>query len=101
MAKKHLFSAHNDFKTGVLCKFFLILGCILLIVYLVETLLHPVGLSEESTGIILAFTIISIGLALVLLFFSRQFMKLSQIADDVEQDESLVDEEETAEQVSE
>jgi len=94
MAKKHLFSAHSDFKTGIFCKFFLILGCILFIIYLIETLLHLIGLSDDNIGIILAFSILSLGLGLILYFFSRQFTKLSQIAEEVEQDESLYDEEE-------
>jgi Zn-dependent protease with chaperone function len=97
MAKKHLFSVHNDFKTGIFCKFFLILGCILFIIYLIEILLHLIGLSDDSIGIILAFAILSLGLGLILYFFSRQFTKLSQIAEEVEQDESLCDEEEIKE----
>jgi membrane-anchored glycerophosphoryl diester phosphodiesterase (GDPDase) len=97
MVKKHLFSAHNDLKTGFFCKFFLILGCILFIMYLVETLLHPVGLSEGVIGAILAFAILSLGLGLILYFFSCQFAKLSKIAEEVENDESLVDKEETKE----
>jgi len=98
MVKKHLFSAHNDLKTGFFCKFFLALGCILIILYLVETLLHPVGLSDSVTGTILAFAILSLGLGLILYFFSCQFAKLSKIAEEVENDESLIDKEETKEQ---
>ena len=89
---------HNDFKTGIFCKFFLILGCILFIIYLIEMLLHLIELSNDSIGIILAFAILSLGLGLILYFFSRQFTKLSQIAEEVEQDESLSDEEEIKEQ---
>jgi hypothetical protein len=98
MAKKHLFSVHNDFKTGIFCKFFLIFGCILFSIYLIEMLLHLIELSNDSIGIILAFAILSLGLGLILYFFSRQFTKLSQIAEEVEQDESLSDEEEIKEQ---
>jgi uncharacterized membrane protein len=98
MAKKHLFSAHNDFKTGVFYKFFLILGCILFIIYFIENLLHPIGLSDDGIGTILAFAILILGLGFILYFFSRQFTKLSQIAEEIEQDESLGDEEETKEQ---
>jgi hypothetical protein len=98
MAKKHLFSAHSDLKTGFFCKFFLALGCILFVSYLVETLLHPIKLSDGATGTILAFAILSLGLGLILYFFSCQFAKLSKIADDVENDESLIDKEETKEQ---
>ena len=98
MAKKHLFSAHNDLKTGFFCKFFLVLGCILFIIYAVEILLHPLGLNDDITGTFLAFTILCLGLGVILYFFSCQFTKLSKIAEEVEQDESLVDEEETKEQ---
>jgi O-antigen/teichoic acid export membrane protein len=98
MAKKHFFSAHNDLKTGFFCKFFLILGCILFIIYLVETLLHPIGMNDDDIGIILAFAILILGIGLILYFFSCQFRKLSQIAEEVEQDESLSDEEEIKEQ---
>jgi Zn-dependent protease with chaperone function len=98
MVKKHLFSVHNDLKTGFFCKFFLALGCILFIIYLIETLLRPVRLSDGVTGTILAFAILSLGFGLILYFFSRQFAKLSQIAEEVENDESLIDKEETKEQ---
>ncbi|VVB61556.1 Uncharacterised protein [uncultured archaeon] len=97
MAKKHIFSAHNDFKTEFFYKFFLIIGGILLIIYLIEIILHPIGLNDATIGTILAFVILCLGLGLMLYFFSRQFTKLSQIADEVEQNESLDDEEETKE----
>lgn len=97
MAKKHFFSAHNDFKTGFFCKFFLILGCILFIIYIVEILVHPIGLRDDGIGTILAFAILGLGSGLILYFFSRQFAKLSQIAEEVEHDEYLADEEETKE----
>jgi len=98
MVRKHIFSAHNDLKTGFLYKLFLVLGCILFIIYLVEMLLHPIGLNNDAIGTILAFAILGFGLGLILYFFSCQFSKLSQIADEVEQDESLCDEEESKEQ---
>jgi|MudIll2142460700_1097286.scaffolds.fasta_scaffold520101_2 Na+-driven multidrug efflux pump len=98
MAKKHIFSAHNDFKTGVLYKFFLVVACILFVLFFVELLLHPLGLHSDASGTILAFVILSLGLAAILYFFSRQFTKLSEIADDIEQDESLDDDEEIKDQ---
>ena len=97
MVKKHFFSAHNDLKTGFSCKFFLILGGILLLLYVVEALLHPFGLDSNATGIILAFAILSLGLGAIMYFFSCQFSKLSDIADEIEHDETLLDEEETKE----
>jgi hypothetical protein len=97
MVKKHFFSAHNDLKTGFFCKFFLILGGILLLLYVVEILLHPLGLSGDAAGATLAFAIICLGLGAIMYFFSCQFSKLSDIADDIEHAETLLDEEETKE----
>lgn len=91
MVKKHIFSAHNDLKTGFFSKLFLILGGILLVIYLVELVVHPLGLSEDLNGTILAFAILCIGLGLISYFFSCQFSKLSKIAEEIETDESLID----------
>jgi hypothetical protein len=98
MVKKHIFSAHNDLKTGFFCKFFLILGCILIILYVVEIVAHPLNLSDDMTGTILAFSILFVGLGLISYFFSCQFAKLSKIAEEVENDESLMDLEEPDEE---
>jgi hypothetical protein len=98
MVKKHIFSAHNDLKTGFFCKFFLILGCILIILYVVEIVAHPLNLSDDTTGTILAFSILFVGLGLISYFFSCQFAKLSKIAEEVENDESLMDLEEPDEE---
>jgi hypothetical protein len=98
MVKKHIFSAHNDLKTGFFCKFFLILGCILIVLYVVEIVAHPLNLSDDTTGTILAFSILFVGLGLISYFFSCQFAKLSKIAEEVENDESLMDLEEPDEE---
>ncbi|HUS98736.1 MAG TPA: hypothetical protein VMY59_00255 [Candidatus Thermoplasmatota archaeon] len=98
MVKKHFFSAHNDLKTGFFCRFSLIVGCIIFIIYLVETLLHPFGFNDDTIGALLAFAILFLGLGLILYFFSCQFAKLSKIAQEVENDASLMDKEETKEQ---
>jgi uncharacterized membrane protein len=98
MVKKHIFSAHNDLKTGFFCKFFLILGCIFIILYVVEIVAHPLNLSDDTTGTILAFSILFVGLGLIAYFFSCQFAKLSKIAEEVENDESLMDLEEIDEE---
>ena len=98
MGKKHFFSAHSDFKTGFFCKFFLILGGVLLILYLIETLLHPFRFNDDVSGTILGFAILFLGLGLISYFFSCQFAKLSRIAEEVENDESLLDDEELTKQ---
>jgi len=94
MVRQRVISAHSDLKTGFFCKFFIVLGIILLMVYLVETFLPLVGLSDAVTGALLAFAILSIGLGVILYFFACQFAKLSEIAEEIEADESLCDEEE-------
>ena len=98
MGKKHFFSAHSDFKTGFFCTFFLIIGCIVFILYAIEALLRPFGLSDDLIGTLLAFAILLLGLGLILYFFSCQFAKLSKIAEEIENDESLLDNENTQEQ---
>jgi uncharacterized membrane protein len=98
MVKKHIFSAHTDLKTGFFCKFFLILGCILFIIYVIEIVLHPLKLNDDVNGTILAFAILFLGLGLIAYFFACQFAKLSKIAEEVENDESLMDTEEITEE---
>jgi drug/metabolite transporter (DMT)-like permease len=98
MVKKHFFSVHSDLKTGFFCRFSLIIGCLLFSIYLVETLLHPFGFNDDTIGALLAFAILFLGLGLILYFFSYQFTKLSKIAEEVENDTSLMDTEETKEQ---
>jgi len=95
MVRQRIISAHSDLQTGFFGKFFIVLGILLLLLYLVETLLHPLGLGDAVTGALLAFTILCIGLGVILYFFACQFAKLSEIAEEIESDESLVDEEET------
>ncbi|PNX49100.1 MAG: hypothetical protein BV459_00815 [Thermoplasmata archaeon M11B2D] len=97
MGKKHFFSAHTDFKSGFFCKFFLIIGCVFFILYTLEAVVHLLQLNDDVVGIILAFAILFLGLGLISYFFSCQFAKLSRIADEVENDESLLDDEEITE----
>jgi len=97
MVKQRHISAHNDLKTGFFCKFFVVLGVLLLVIYLVQLVVPAVSLGDTVSGALLAFAILCIGLGLISYFFSCQFAKLSQIADDVEHDESLLDEEDEKE----
>jgi uncharacterized membrane protein len=97
MVKKHFFSVHSDLKSGFFSKFFLLIGSFLLIFYLIEGLAHPLNLNTDTNGTILAFAILGIGLGLISYFFSCQFSKLSKIAEDIENDESLMEMEETKE----
>jgi hypothetical protein len=97
MVKRRLISAHSDLKTGFFCKLLLVLGVILFIIYLVQLVIPAVSLGDTASGALLAFAILCIGLGFISYFFSCQFAKLSQIAEEVEQDESLLDEEDEKE----
>jgi hypothetical protein len=98
MIKRRLISAHSDLKTGFFCKFFLILGVVLLVIAVLQYGVRSLSLGDAVDGAILAFGIISVGLGFLLYFFSCQFAKLSSIADDIEHDETLVDDEDEHEE---
>ena len=91
--KKHLFSAHNDLKTWFLCKSFLAIGFVLLIIYVLQIAFHFLPIDSNTEGALLGFAILFIGIGLISYFFSCQFAKLSSIADEIENDETLMDEE--------
>ncbi len=105
MFKKRYISVHSDFKTGILYKISLILGLILLIIFIFLKIFSIIVGSESSgffeqiynfsqtsyINTILAFSILLLGAAVILYFFYCQFAKLSKIAEDLENDENLVD----------
>jgi hypothetical protein len=105
MFKKRYFSAHSDFKTGILCKISFITGIALLVIVIFIFLISFI-FGSDSTGIveqiynlsqtkiintILAFSILLIGTSIILYFFNCQFSKLSKIAEDIEKDEKLME----------
>ena len=45
------------------------------------------GIEKDTPGIILAFSILFLGGGLLVYFISRQFLKLKEIADDIEKEE--------------
>ena len=69
--------------TGILL---LMLGLLFLIIYILDSLTHLIGLSESTLGIFLAFIIIFLGVGLILYFFNILFRKLANIADEIEQE---------------
>ena len=84
MLKKRNISVYSDFKTGFFCKFFLLLGVILLIFYVIQWIIPLITINENVLGIILAFSILLLGIGIIAFFFNRQFAKLAEIADEVE-----------------
>jgi amino acid transporter len=103
MFKKRYFSAHNDFKTGILYKVALIIGLTLLIIYFIIISISYIFGSDSSGFVsdiynftqdgsintILAFSILFIGASIILYFFCCQFAKLSKIAEEIDNDENL------------
>ena len=97
MFKKRYFSAHNDFKTGFLCKFFIYLGVLFIIIFFIFGIISFFNIGENSgiikplydiskTSIpesILAFSIIFVAVGIILYFFNCQFAKLAKIADEI------------------
>lgn len=86
MVKKRYFSAHSNFKTGIMYKIFFILGFILLIIYLMDLFLHFFEPGESVSGVLLALSILFIGGSFLLFFVSCQFAKLAKIADEIEKE---------------
>ena len=84
MVRKRNISAYSDLKTGFLYKFFLIIGGILLLIYIVNWLLSLNFIEETVAGTILAFSILFLGSGVIIFFFFCQFSKLSEIAEEVE-----------------
>ena len=68
------------------CILLLMLGLLFLIIYILDSLTHLIGLSESTLGIFLAFIIIFLGVGLILYFFTFLFRKLANIADEIEQE---------------
>ena len=87
-------SAHNDFKTGFFGKIFFLIGIILLFFYIIERVTLALGLSGYILGILIAFSILFLGIGLLIYFISCQFAKLSKIVDDVENENSSIYKEE-------
>ena len=77
-------SVQHDFKTGILCRFTLMLGIILLIIYALEKSLSPIDLASNAVEALLALSIIFIGVGILLYFISCQFAKLAKIAEEIE-----------------
>lgn len=83
--KKRTLSVYSDHKTGFFCKLCIIIGILLLIIYLLETTAHIFGLTDGTTGSMLGFSVLLLGIGILLFFFSYLFGKLAQIAEEIEQ----------------
>lgn len=84
MAKRRNISIYSDLKTGFFSKLCIFLGIILLVIYFVQLLIPSLGIGDQISGIILSFSIIFLGLGIILFFFQCQFAKLAKIAEEIE-----------------
>ncbi len=93
------FSVYNDFKTGILYKIFIFFGLILTISYVILKIislffsnieymnfLYNISITNFP-NIVISFSILFISFGLILYFFHRQFVKLAEIAKDIEIEE--------------
>lgn len=96
---KKKISVYNDFKTGFLYKICIIIGIIFLLIFLLINLnsliysnyniailkfFYDISITNFS-GIMFSFSILLIAAGLILYFFKRQFNKLAEIANEIEQ----------------
>jgi len=100
MFKKRYFSVYGNFKTGLLYKLCLLTGIALVIIfgfikiagYFGESannglLFQMYELSNSTISeSIIAFSVIFIGVGIILFFFNSQLEKLAKIADEIEND---------------
>jgi len=91
--RKRYFSVHSDLKTGFFCKLLFIIGMLFLLFCFITYFIPTLSLSGSLPGIFLALAILFFGGSALSYFFYCQFAKLSDIATDIEQDETLIDEE--------
>jgi len=103
MFKERHFSVRNDFRTGIFCKLSLFLGFFLLLFYAFLKIIS-LFIGQNDTGFlqtiynlskssvddsIIAFSIVFLGVGFILYFFHLQFVKLSKIADEIENEEEI------------
>ncbi len=106
MIKKRYFSTKHDFKTGFYYRLSLTLGLFLLILFVFLKIFSFI-LNENSTGFLRnlyevskgtavdsigAFSLIFIAVGIIIYFLYRQFVKLNEIADEIEKDMENIEE---------
>jgi len=104
MFKKKYFDTGYDFKTGFLSKIFFSLAVILLIIFLILSFFslsfnHSTGIAKNLYEIsistipetILSFSLIFFAAGFISYFFYRQFVKLAEIAEEIEKSDNIKD----------
>jgi hypothetical protein len=84
MIKKRSISVQRPSKSNFICKSFLFLGIILLIIYVI---LQLTSSYLDIANIIIAFAILLLGVSGIFYFFHCQFTKLAKIAEEIENED--------------
>jgi hypothetical protein len=84
MIKKRYITLQRPSKSNLICKSFLFLGVVLLIIYIIFRLTSSF---LDIANVILAFVILLIGVGIIFYFFHCQFSKLAEIAEEIESEE--------------
>jgi hypothetical protein len=85
MIKEKHFSAKHDFHTGIVSKSCFFLSILFFVFAIIETVFNFVIFLDSS--VFLALGILFIGIAGISWFFNKQFSKLSDIVEEMEQEE--------------
>jgi len=85
MIKEKHFSAKHDFHTGFVSKSCFLLSFLFLVMAVIETVFNFVIFFDSS--VFLALGILFIGIAGISWFFNKQFSKLSEIVEEMEQED--------------
>jgi len=87
MLKKRKFSTKHNFKTWFLSKLFFIFGMILLITSLLLFAIDSISIliiDQNTIESLFSFSLIFIAVGIILHFLYMQFVKLDEIAQDIE-----------------
>jgi len=89
MFNLRIFSTKHNFKTGFLSKLLIILGIILIFIsgsmYVLKLITKQFIIPQKTIESIFAFSIIFIAIGIILHFLYLQFIKLDEIARDIEE----------------
>ncbi len=87
MAKTRLFSVYKDHKTGLACLLFFFLGVSCIVVVGLVSLFSVGGFLGQFQGSLLALGLIFLFVSGIAYFFRCQFIKLAEIAYEVESED--------------
>ncbi|RLF29593.1 MAG: hypothetical protein DRN05_01355 [Thermoplasmata archaeon] len=90
MPRKKNISVYSDLKTGFFSKLFLSIGFSLVILFIVIKTFFLDLIGEDVLNIMIAFSIIFLGLGFIIYFFYFQFKRLADIAREIEEGDEQI-----------